>query len=141
MTPSTMSPHSAATRALIRAALGQVVDPEVGVNIVDLGLVYDIEPTDDGWRIALTMTSPVLAQALLIGGATVAPFSAVVLLRRQAGLHAALAVRIGGVLMQRFALQRAGAIGSALALLLFVLVTASAVWAARREPRMIPPRR
>ncbi len=56
-------------------------------------------------------------------------------------LHAALAVRIGGVLMQRFALQRAGAIGNALALLLFVLVTASAVWAARREPRAISPRR
>lgn len=58
MTPSTMPPNSAATRELIRAALGQVVDPEVGVNIVDLGLVYDIEPTDGGWRIALTMTSP-----------------------------------------------------------------------------------
>lgn len=47
-----------ATRERIRAALLAVIDPEVGINIVDLGLVYDIESKTDGWRIALTMTSP-----------------------------------------------------------------------------------
>lgn len=47
-----------ATRERIRAALLEVIDPEIGVNIVDLGLVYDIESKTDGWRIALTMTSP-----------------------------------------------------------------------------------
>jgi metal-sulfur cluster biosynthetic enzyme len=48
----------------IREALKQVVDPELFVNIVDLGLVYavDIEPPgDDGKslvKIDMTMTSP-----------------------------------------------------------------------------------
>lgn len=46
------------TRELIHAALTQVIDPEIGINIVDLGLVYDVESNDEGWRIALTMTSP-----------------------------------------------------------------------------------
>ena len=39
-------------------ALREVVDPEVGVNIVDLGLVYRAEWTPDGINILMTMTSP-----------------------------------------------------------------------------------
>src|SRR5579864_9397233 len=42
----------------IREALRQVVDPEVGVNIVDLGLVYRIEVAGARARITMTMTSP-----------------------------------------------------------------------------------
>jgi metal-sulfur cluster biosynthetic enzyme len=42
----------------IRAALRQVIDPEIGVNIVDLGLVYRIEVDGARVRIAMTMTSP-----------------------------------------------------------------------------------
>jgi metal-sulfur cluster biosynthetic enzyme len=43
---------------IIREALRQVIDPEVGVNIVDLGLVYRIDRDASGVRIELTMTSP-----------------------------------------------------------------------------------
>ena len=47
-----------ATETDIREALRHVVDPEIGVNIVDLGLVYRIEVEDGRARIAMTMTSP-----------------------------------------------------------------------------------
>ena len=42
----------------IREALRSVIDPELGVNIVDLGLVYRIEIEAGRARIAMTMTSP-----------------------------------------------------------------------------------
>ncbi|SDH96252.1 metal-sulfur cluster assembly factor [Propionivibrio dicarboxylicus] len=42
----------------VRAALRQIIDPEVGVNIVDLGLVYDIVAAPERLRVDMTMTSP-----------------------------------------------------------------------------------
>lgn len=42
----------------IREALRLVVDPELGMNVVDLGLVYSVEVRDGEARVALTMTSP-----------------------------------------------------------------------------------
>ena len=42
----------------IRNALREVQDPELGVNIVDLGLVYDIEVDGPAARITMTLTSP-----------------------------------------------------------------------------------
>jgi metal-sulfur cluster biosynthetic enzyme len=42
----------------IRDILRQVIDPEVGMNIVALGLVYRVELTADRVRIEMTMTSP-----------------------------------------------------------------------------------
>jgi len=47
-----------ATESDIREALRQVLDPEVGINIVDLGLVYRIEIEGTRARIVMTMTSP-----------------------------------------------------------------------------------
>lgn len=38
--------------------LKDVIDPELGVNIVDLGLVYRAAWTADGIEVALTMTTP-----------------------------------------------------------------------------------
>jgi metal-sulfur cluster biosynthetic enzyme len=42
----------------VRNALRDVLDPELGVNIVDLGLVYDIAVDANCVRITMTMTSP-----------------------------------------------------------------------------------
>lgn len=42
----------------IRDILRQVIDPEVGMNIVALGLVYRVELIDDRVQIEMTMTSP-----------------------------------------------------------------------------------
>ena len=42
----------------IREILKEVVDPEIGVNIVDLGLVYQVQIQPEEIYIQLTMTSP-----------------------------------------------------------------------------------
>jgi metal-sulfur cluster biosynthetic enzyme len=42
----------------VREALCLVDDPELGVNVVDLGLVYGLEVRDDAVRVAITMTTP-----------------------------------------------------------------------------------
>jgi metal-sulfur cluster biosynthetic enzyme len=39
-------------------ALREVMDPEVGINVVDLGLVYAIEIQSCDIRVLMTMTSP-----------------------------------------------------------------------------------
>ncbi len=42
----------------IRAALREVIDPEVGMNVVDLGLIYGIEVAENHVRVSMTMTTP-----------------------------------------------------------------------------------
>jgi len=42
----------------VTQALKSVEDPEAGMNIVDLGLVYGIEVQPDRVRVEMTMTSP-----------------------------------------------------------------------------------
>lgn len=42
----------------IREAIRVVEDPEIGISIVDLGLVYEVENADGDVRVAMTLTSP-----------------------------------------------------------------------------------
>jgi len=42
----------------VRNALRQVKDPELDMNIVDLGLVYDVEIGEGDVRVSMTLTSP-----------------------------------------------------------------------------------
>lgn len=43
---------------LIHQLLYEVIDPELGVNIVDLGLIYGIAVTERLARIRMTLTTP-----------------------------------------------------------------------------------
>ena len=47
-----------ASDAELIEALKQVVDPELMINVVDLGLVYEIEQTDGKVKVDMTLTSP-----------------------------------------------------------------------------------
>ncbi len=47
------------TADAVRKALRQVKDPELGLNIIDIGLIYDVAVSDDGEvHIKMTLTSP-----------------------------------------------------------------------------------
>lgn len=46
------------TKGEILDALSGVIDPEIGMNIVDVGLVYRVEPSEDSVEIDFTLTSP-----------------------------------------------------------------------------------
>lgn len=43
----------------VRGKLKEVYDPEIGINVVDLGLIYNIEEPEEGTlHIEMTMTTP-----------------------------------------------------------------------------------
>ena len=49
---------AALTADLVRQALRKVKDPELDMNIMDLGLVYDVEIDDGHVQVNMTLTSP-----------------------------------------------------------------------------------
>ncbi len=50
----------------VRTALRRVIDPEVGMNIVDLGLIYGVNISDGKLHIDMTMTTPACPMGGLI---------------------------------------------------------------------------
>ena len=51
-------PQTTGSQSQVLDALRQVVDPELGINIVDLGLVYGTEVPDGQVHVRMTMTTP-----------------------------------------------------------------------------------
>lgn len=46
------------TTEQVKSKLKEVVDPEIGVNIVDLGLIYKIKIDKDNVNVLMTLTTP-----------------------------------------------------------------------------------
>ncbi|GIG28794.1 metal-sulfur cluster assembly factor [Cellulomonas marina] len=55
--PSAPAPAGAATAADVEEALHDVIDPELGINVVDLGLVYGVAVDQGAAVIDMTLTS------------------------------------------------------------------------------------
>lgn len=50
-----MEPTSDAVREVLRQ---RVIDPELGINVVDLGLIYDVEVSGGQISVDMTLTTP-----------------------------------------------------------------------------------
>ena len=59
MTEIPLPPPPVPTPESVRKALRAVKDPELNLNIIDIGLVYDIEVNEPGMvHVRMTLTSP-----------------------------------------------------------------------------------
>jgi len=52
----------------VRAALENVIDPELGLNVVDLGLIYNIDIQEKKISIDMTLTTPGCPLAGMLAG-------------------------------------------------------------------------
>lgn len=58
MTESPATPDGTELRTRVLTALAGVFDPELGIDVVSLGLVLDVRSTGDGVEIDMTLTTP-----------------------------------------------------------------------------------
>lgn len=59
-------PAGSSTAESLRQSLRQVIDPEVGLDIVELGLVYDIRCAGNRVEVDFTMTTPSCPMSAMI---------------------------------------------------------------------------
>ena len=57
---TTQTPATFPTPEEITEAIKEVIDPEIGINIVDLGLIYEVVPDPESGHVVvnMTLTSP-----------------------------------------------------------------------------------
>lgn len=53
-----MATETSITEGQVLEALKRVIDPELGINLVDLGLVYDVAIAGADVRVKMTLTTP-----------------------------------------------------------------------------------
>jgi metal-sulfur cluster biosynthetic enzyme len=53
-----MSDEMAVKEAEVREALRDVVDPELGLNIIELGLIREVEIKEDSAHVVMILTTP-----------------------------------------------------------------------------------
>ncbi len=53
-----MSEAAGPDREAVLDAMHDVIDPELGYNIVDIGLIYDLQVKDATIKVVMTMTTP-----------------------------------------------------------------------------------
>ena len=56
------------TETGIRSSLESVIDPELGINIVDLGLIYNIKIEEKKISVDMTLTTPGCPLAGMLAG-------------------------------------------------------------------------
>ena len=61
------------TEEIVLEQIKQIIDPDIGLNIVDMGLIYGVDINDDIVNITMSLTSPgcPAAPQLLNGSQTV----------------------------------------------------------------------
>jgi metal-sulfur cluster biosynthetic enzyme len=55
----------------LREALRDVIDPELGYNIVDLGMIYELEVKDGQITVTMTLTTPGCPASEMIQGGVI----------------------------------------------------------------------
>ena len=53
-----MAEQATVTRDQVVEALKQVYDPEIPVNVVDLGLIYEVDVSEGDVAVVMTLTAP-----------------------------------------------------------------------------------
>ena len=61
-----MAQTKVVTAEEVREALKDVYDPEIPINVVDLGLIYDIQVDDGDVHVDMTLTAPGCPMAMFI---------------------------------------------------------------------------
>lgn len=56
------------TEEAVRSSLENVIDPELGINVVDLGLIYTVKIDDKKISVDMTLTAPGCPLAGMLAG-------------------------------------------------------------------------